>query len=50
MLGIPFKFSDTECSVRRAPPKLGEHSEEILAGDLGYGNEALAQLRRDWVI
>jgi succinate--hydroxymethylglutarate CoA-transferase len=50
MLGVPFKFSDTECSVRRAPPKLGEHSEEILATELGYGNEALAQLRRDGVV
>src|SRR5262249_12598098 len=29
MLGIPFKFSDTACSVRRPPPSLGEHSEEI---------------------
>jgi crotonobetainyl-CoA:carnitine CoA-transferase CaiB-like acyl-CoA transferase len=50
MLGIPFTFSDTECSLRRPPPKLGEHSEEILATELGYGNEALAQLRRDGVV
>jgi len=50
MLGIPFKFSDTECSVQRPPPKLGEHTDEILAGELGYGSEAIAQLRRDGVI
>jgi len=50
MLGVPFKFSDTACSVRRAPPKLGEHSEEILATELGYGSKALAQLRRDGVV
>jgi succinate--hydroxymethylglutarate CoA-transferase len=50
MLGVPFKFSDTECSVRRAPPKLGEHSEEILAAELGYGSEAIAQMRRDGVV
>ena len=50
MLGMPFKFSDTECSVRRASPKLGEHSEEILAGELGYGNEAIAQLRQEGVV
>ena len=31
MLGIPFKFSDTECSVRRAPPTLGQHTDEVLA-------------------
>jgi crotonobetainyl-CoA:carnitine CoA-transferase CaiB-like acyl-CoA transferase len=50
MLGVPFKFSDTACSVRRAPPKLGEHSEEILAAELGYGSEAIAQMRRDGVV
>ena len=31
MLGIPFKFSDTPASVRRAPPTLGQHTDEILA-------------------
>ena len=31
MLGIPFKFSDTPASVRRAPPVLGQHTEEMLA-------------------
>ncbi|HEY2184423.1 MAG TPA: CoA transferase [Xanthobacteraceae bacterium] len=50
MLGIPFKFSATGCSVRRPPPRLGEHSEEILAGELGYGNDAIAQMRREGVI
>ena len=50
MLGIPFKFSDTACAVRRPPPRLGEHSGEILAGELGYGSEAIAQMRRDGVI
>ena len=30
MLGIPFKFSDTPGSVRRAPPVLGQHTDEIL--------------------
>jgi CoA:oxalate CoA-transferase len=32
MLGMPFKFSDTECSVRPPPTKRGEHADEILAG------------------
>jgi crotonobetainyl-CoA:carnitine CoA-transferase CaiB-like acyl-CoA transferase len=50
MLGIPFKFSDTACSVRRPPPSLGEHSEEILAGELGLDDKAIAELRRDKVI
>jgi len=50
MLGIPFKFSDTACSVRRPPPSLGEHSEEILAGELGLDDKAITELRRDKVI
>jgi succinate--hydroxymethylglutarate CoA-transferase len=50
MLGIPFKFSDTACSVRRAPPTLGQHSDEILAGELGLDTKAIAELRQAKVI
>jgi crotonobetainyl-CoA:carnitine CoA-transferase CaiB-like acyl-CoA transferase len=50
MLGIPFKFSDTGCSVRRAPPTLGQHSDEVLAAELGLDQKAIAELRREKVI
>ncbi len=50
MLGIPFKFSDTAPSVRRAPPTLGQHTDAILATELGLDANAIAQLRRDKVI
>jgi succinate--hydroxymethylglutarate CoA-transferase len=50
MLGIPFKFSDTACSVRLPPPTLGQHSEEILSGELGLDDKAIADLRRQKVI
>jgi succinate---hydroxymethylglutarate CoA-transferase len=50
MLGIPFKFSDTQPSVRRAPPTLGQHTEEVLKGELGLDAAAIAQLRADKVI
>ena len=50
MLGIPFKFSDTACSVRRAPPTLGQHSDEILKGELGLDDKAIAELRQAKVI
>ena len=50
MLGIPFKFSDTACSVRRAPPTLGQHSDEILSDELGLDAKAIAELRQEKVI
>jgi succinate--hydroxymethylglutarate CoA-transferase len=50
MLGIPFKFSDTACSVRRAPPTLGQHNDEILKGELGLDEKAIAELRQAKVI
>jgi succinate--hydroxymethylglutarate CoA-transferase len=50
MLGIPFKLSDTKCSVRRPPPTLGQHTDEILAGELGLSAEAIAELRKQKVI
>ena len=31
LLGIPFKFSESPASIRRHPPVLGEHTEEITA-------------------
>jgi crotonobetainyl-CoA:carnitine CoA-transferase CaiB-like acyl-CoA transferase len=50
MLGIPFKFSETPATVRRPPPTLGQHSEEILASELGMEADAIARLRKDKVI
>jgi succinate---hydroxymethylglutarate CoA-transferase len=49
MLGIPFKFSDTECSVQRAPPTLGQHTDEILI-ELGHDAGAIASLRQDKIV
>ena len=50
MLGIPFKFSDTACSVRRPPPTLGQHSDEILTHELGLDAKAIAELRREKIV
>ena len=49
MLGIPFKFSDTEAAVRRPPPVLGEHTDEVLA-ELGMDAAGIAKLRADKVV
>jgi succinate--hydroxymethylglutarate CoA-transferase len=50
MLGIPFKFSDTTPTVRRPPPTLGQHTDEILKGELGLSDDAIAKLRRDKIV
>jgi formyl-CoA transferase len=34
--GFPYKFSDTPAAIRRPPPRLGEHTGEILQHLLGY--------------
>lgn len=45
------KLSETPGAVRRpAPDAVGQHSDEILAGMLGLGEEELVRLRRDGVI
>jgi crotonobetainyl-CoA:carnitine CoA-transferase CaiB-like acyl-CoA transferase len=50
MVGIPFKFGDTPASVRRAPPTLGQHTDEILHRELGLDAAAIAALRQEKVI
>jgi crotonobetainyl-CoA:carnitine CoA-transferase CaiB-like acyl-CoA transferase len=50
VIGTPFKMSGTPTSVRRAPPRLGEHTEEILKGELGYDAARIAELRAQKVI
>jgi crotonobetainyl-CoA:carnitine CoA-transferase CaiB-like acyl-CoA transferase len=49
MTGIPFKFSGTPASVRRAPPTLGQHTDEILR-ELGIDAAAIAALRTEKVV
>jgi succinate--hydroxymethylglutarate CoA-transferase len=50
LLGIPFKFSDTTCSVRRPPPILGQHTDEVLAQELGLDQQSIAELRQGKVV
>jgi succinate---hydroxymethylglutarate CoA-transferase len=50
LVGMPYKFSDTPASVRRPPPILGEHTDQILREELGLDAAAIATLRRDRVI
>jgi len=43
------RFSETPQQVKRLPPLHGEHTAEVL-GELGFGAEALAQLKAEGVI
>ncbi|MHC4225162.1 MAG: CoA transferase, partial [Planctomycetota bacterium] len=45
LAGIPVKYSKTPGSVRLPPPLLGEHTEEILEGVLGYDAREITELR-----
>jgi crotonobetainyl-CoA:carnitine CoA-transferase CaiB-like acyl-CoA transferase len=48
-IGIPIKLSDTPGRVRRAPPEIGEHTDEIL-DEAAYGREEIARLRAEGVL
>jgi crotonobetainyl-CoA:carnitine CoA-transferase CaiB-like acyl-CoA transferase len=50
MVGIPFRLNDTPATIRRPPPLLGQHTEEILASELGFSAARIAQLRLEKVI
>jgi formyl-CoA transferase len=50
MLASPLKIPTQPTSMRMPPPKLGEHSDEILAEVLGYDSRRIEELRSSQVI
>jgi crotonobetainyl-CoA:carnitine CoA-transferase CaiB-like acyl-CoA transferase len=48
-VGIPYRLSGTPASIRRPPPALGEHTDEILA-TLGYTDGEIAALRARQIV
>lgn len=46
----PLRLSETPVEYRRAPPLLGEHTEEVLARMLGMSTAQVAQLRAAGVV
>jgi len=49
-VAYPLKLSETPASYRLPPPILGQHTEEVLAGELGLTADELARLRDSGVV
>jgi crotonobetainyl-CoA:carnitine CoA-transferase CaiB-like acyl-CoA transferase len=47
--GMPIKFYKTPGSIRRHPPMLGEHTNELLA-ELGYSEHDVAELQSSGLV
>lgn len=50
VLGVPVKLSTTPGSVRSAPPRLGEHTRQVLSRDLGYDDARIDAIARTGAI
>jgi formyl-CoA transferase len=50
MAGIPVKFSETPAAVRKPPPLLGEHNEEVLKNWLGMSAAAIDELKKEKIL
>ena len=46
----PVRFTGTPATLRRAPPLLGEHTDDVLMTELGYSAEKIAELRASGAI
>jgi crotonobetainyl-CoA:carnitine CoA-transferase CaiB-like acyl-CoA transferase len=44
VIGLPFRMSETASEIQSPPPSLGEHTDEILRGFLGYPDETIEEL------
>jgi len=50
MAGVTMHLSETPLSIRRPPPQLGEHTEEVLAGWLKLSEDEISKLSSEQVI
>jgi crotonobetainyl-CoA:carnitine CoA-transferase CaiB-like acyl-CoA transferase len=49
-LGAPYRMAGETLDIRLPPPRLGQHTSEVLSGVLGLSPAELARLRDDGVI
>jgi len=45
--GMPWRMSETVCAVKAAAPVLGQHTDEVLTGLLGYSKAEVEKMRAD---
>jgi len=50
LTGFPYKLSQTPAEVRRPPPLLGQHTEEVLVDLLGYSADQVTAFRERDII
>jgi len=48
VIGFPVQLSESKAEIRKAPPKLGEHTDEILR-ELGYDDE-IGEMKKNGII
>jgi CoA:oxalate CoA-transferase len=48
--GIPIKYAETPLSIRRPPPLLGEHTDEVLSQVLGLSSSRVGALKEEGVV
>ena len=46
LCGVPIKYAETPATIRRHPPLLGEHTDEVLTEVLGYAPDRIEALRQ----
>ena len=49
-VGLGIRVDGAQAGVRMAPPRLGEHTDGVLGGLLGYDGERIARLRADKIV
>jgi len=50
VMGSPVRLASQACSVRKSPPAVGEHNEQVYGSLLGYSSEEIAAWRASGVI
>ena len=50
LINTPVKYSQSQPSIRSAPPTLGQHTDQILSEILGMSEGEIGALRREGVV